>query len=565
LFFLLRINVQVDVQSDGRLLVLVSDMAYAAGSFLSKVGTLWLDADVWSAESVRPWGVLRTTTFAILTSISYYISTKIGFALTPAQSPISAFWPTNAVLLASLLLTPRAAWKFFLLAVLPAHLLVQLQTGVPLLTSLGWFVGNVGEAIIGASLIRRFSKPEQLFESLRGVIIFLIFGAMVAPLATSFVDAAVVLVTGRGDAYWGLWTARLFSNVLAELTLVPTIVVVGLKGISWIQKARTTKCLEAALLAIGVTWVSVLVFGAEDASRRPALIYLPLTFLLWATLRFGSGGLAASLSAIAVISMWHAGHGHGPFISASIRQNVISLQILLGTIAVPLILLSATIVERRLAAESLRRSRNRLIDSQEQERHRVARELHDDIGQQLTLVGLELDQIRDNESSLILKPRLDRLYDRVSEVSTATREIARGLHPSRLDHLGLGPALRSLCQEVSREKSLRVNFGECRLPPRLPPQISLCIYRVAQEALQNVVRHARAKRAVIELMASSRELKLRIDDNGIGFNPECNGTDGLGLTSMRERVASIGGTIRITSAPKQGTTIEASVPLPKNN
>jgi two-component system, LuxR family, sensor kinase FixL len=317
------------------------------------------------------------------------------------------------MLLASLLLAPRVAWKFLLLAVLPAHLLVQLQTGVSFATSLGWFVGNVGEAIIGATLIHHSSRSEELFKSLRGVTIFLIFGALIAPLLTSFEDAAVVLATGRGNAYWGLWTVGLFSNVLEELTIVPTIVVVGLKGISWIHKERITKCLEAALLAV----VSVLVFGVEDASRRPALIYLPLTFLLWATLRFGPGGLAASLSAITVILMWHAGHGHSPFVSASVRQNVISLQILLGTIAVPLILLSAITVERQLAEESLRRSRNRLIDSQEQERHRIARELHDDIGQQLTLVGLELDQTRNSDPTLPFRSRLDRLYDRVSEIS----------------------------------------------------------------------------------------------------------------------------------------------------
>jgi signal transduction histidine kinase len=544
---------------------MVSDMAHAASGFFSKVGTLWFDADNSPGEGVRPWSVLRTTTFAILTSISYYLFTRIGFALTPARSPISTFWPPNAMLLASLLLAPRAAWKFFLLAVLPAHLLVQLQTGVSLANSLGWFGGNVGEAIIGAALIRHFSRSEELFESVRGVIIFLIFGALIAPLSTSFEDAAVVLANGRGDAYWGLWTARLFSNVLAELTMVPTIVVVGLKCISWIQKERITRFLEAALLAVGVTWVSVLVFGAEDTSRRPALIYLPLTFLLWATLRFGPGGLAGSLSAIAVISMWHASHGHGPFVSASLRQNVMSLQTLLATIAVPLILLSANILERRLTEESLRRSRNRLIDSQEQERHRIARELHDDISQQLTLVGLELDETRNNESTLAFKSRLDRLYDRVSEISTATREIAQGLHPSRLDHLGLTAALRGLCQEIARDKSLTVHFHDYRIPPRLPPQISLCVYRIAQEALQNVVRHAHAKSAVIELTASSGELKLCVNDNGIGFSPESHENGGLGLTSMRERISSIGGKIRIRSAPKQGTTIEASVPLAKSN
>ena len=127
---------------------------------------------------------------ALLVAIGYYAGTRIGFLFTPAQTAISAFWPPNAILLAAFLLTPARMWWALLLAVLPAHLLAQLHSGVPVWTVLGWFLGNTGEALLGAACIRRFQKDERaLFQSVRGVTIFLLFGVLAAPALTSFLDA----------------------------------------------------------------------------------------------------------------------------------------------------------------------------------------------------------------------------------------------------------------------------------------------------------------------------------------------------------------------------------------
>src|SRR3954467_865723 len=125
---------------------------------------------------------------ALLVGISYYVGTRVGFAWTPSGQPNSTFWPPNAILLAALLLTPRRAWWTLLLAVLPAHMFAQLQTGVPMWTAFGWFLTNSSEALIGAYCIRKFSDSPKGLDGVRGVLTFVVFGVAVAPFATSFLD-----------------------------------------------------------------------------------------------------------------------------------------------------------------------------------------------------------------------------------------------------------------------------------------------------------------------------------------------------------------------------------------
>ena len=184
---------------------------------------------------------MRTSAIALLVAISYYAGSQIGFFFTPAHSPIAVFWPPHAILLAAFLLTPPRIWWVLLLAVLPAHLFIQLRTGIPVLSSLGWFVGNSGEALLGAACIRYFKKEKTLFESVRGIVVFMTFGVLLATLVTSFVDAASTVLTGLGPDYWTLWTARLSSNMIANLIIVPTIVTFGVKGIPSLRRVSPTR------------------------------------------------------------------------------------------------------------------------------------------------------------------------------------------------------------------------------------------------------------------------------------------------------------------------------------
>jgi signal transduction histidine kinase len=513
-----------------------------------------------SSVPVRPF--LRTVNSALLVGIGYYVGTRIGFALTPSGQPNSAFWPANAILLAAFLLAPRRIWWAFLLAVLPAHLIAQLQAGVPVWTAVGWFVTNTSEALIGAFAITRFTHQKTVLDSVRGVLIFVVFGVLIAPLATSFLDAAAVVITGWGRGYWPLGTQRFWTNALAELTVVPTIVLLSSEGISWIRKATVARFWEAGLLAVGTVVVSLLIFGFQPVSlaSTPALLYVPLPLLLWAAVRFGLGGVSLSLLSIALISIWYAMHGREPFFPyASMSQNILSLHILFCIVVVPLMFLSAVLADTRRTQESLRRMSGSLIEAQEQERQRIAHELHDDLGQELALVQIKLNGLLE-ESGQSVQPGLTDLSNQLFAISTTAREISHGLYPSQLEYLGLASALKRLCDEMRSGKHLSIDLAVDTLPHPLPPSVSLCLYRVAQEALHNIITHSQAKNVQVELRADGGRISLRIADNGVGFDLSREAA-GLGLASMRQRVRSLDGSIKITSSPQAGTRMEASVPL----
>ncbi len=503
----------------------------------------------------------RTSAIALLVAISYYAGSQIGFFLTPAQSPIATFWPPNAILLAAFLLTPPRIWWVLLLAVLPAHLLIQLRAGIPVLSSVGWFVGNTGEALLGAACIRYFKREKPLFDSVEGIVVFMAFGVLLATLVTSFVDAGSTVLTGLSSNYWTLWTARLTSNMVANLIIVPTIVIFGGEGIPWVRRVNRARYFEAGVLAVGIVVVSLLVFSTEKGTgSMPAFIYAPIPLLLWAALRFGAGGLSASMLVVAFISAWNAMHGRGPFGNLSVADGVLSLHVLLIIFALPLMLTAALVAERRSGDETLRDTRSKLVDAQEQERHRIARELHDDIVQQLTLVILGVDQLRSG-SNAGTKTALDKLYHQISVVSKATRDLSHHLYPFTLEYLGLAGALKKLCRDTGAKSGPTISFSEKDAPSPLPSDVSHCLFRIAQEAVQNIVKHSHARTASMELKVRDRHALLRIADDGIGITPEQHHRGGMGLASMRERVWALGGTCKVTSGPLNGTTVEASVPL----
>jgi signal transduction histidine kinase len=500
-------------------------------------------------------------TVALLVGIGYYVGTRIGFAWTPAGRPNSTFWPPNAILLAALLVVQRKQWWTLLMGVLAAHMVAQLQTGVPLWTAVGWFITNSSEALIGAYCITQFTGSARRLDGVRGVLIFVVFGVLFAPLATSFLDAFAVVITGWGTHYWPLSFERFWTNALAELTIVPMIVLWRSNPISWVRRASAARFGEAALLAIGTVLVAIVVFGLKAVSpaTTPALLYVPLPFLLWAASRFGLGGLSTSLLSLALISTWYTIHGREPFPDASMSQNILSLQILFCVVAVPLMFLSAVMAEARRTRELLRRTSSSLIEAQEQERHRIARELHDDLGQALALTQVTLDGLIQG-SGESLKPALTDLSSQISGISNTAREISHGLYPTQLEYLGLAKALKRLCDEFRSGKNISIHLTMGNLPDQLLPLVSLSLYRIAQETMHNIITHSQAKNVQVELGADDTRISLRIIDDGVGFDPS-HARAGLGLESMRQRVQAVGGFIDISSSPNSGTRIEVRVPF----
>ena len=224
-----------------------------------------------------------------------------------------------------------------------------------------------------------------------------------------------------------------------------------------------------------------------------------------------------------------------------------------------IIILAEDITQRKQMEEALSDVARKLVEAQEKERARIARELHDDINQRLALLSMEVELLQANPSEI--EPRTQRLRKGIHEISADVEILAHDLHPSRLEYLGAVEGMKSWSKDFAERQKLELDFiADVRSP--LPPEIGVSLFRVLQEALQNAVKHSGAKRVEVQLQEDSEALHLVVRDAGKGFDVE-GASQGkrLGLTSMRERIRLVNGTLTIDSKPNGGTTIEARVPF----
>jgi two-component system sensor kinase FixL len=246
--------------------------------------------------------------------VGYYLGAKIGFALTFKPYPVSVLWPPNSILVAALLLTPPRMWWFVLGAAFPAHCATQLQSHVPPLMILCWFVSNASEAVISAGLARYLVRGPIQFTSLRNAGIFCLCVVFAGPFLSSFLDAAFVRWNAWGQgSYWDLIRIRFFSNALAALIVVPLIVTWATNGILTVRTAGRARLLEACLILFGLLSISFAVLYKFGPGADSALLFLTLPFLLWAAVRFGSLGTSTALSMVGFLAIWSGSLGHGPF------------------------------------------------------------------------------------------------------------------------------------------------------------------------------------------------------------------------------------------------------------
>jgi PAS domain S-box-containing protein len=222
------------------------------------------------------------------------------------------------------------------------------------------------------------------------------------------------------------------------------------------------------------------------------------------------------------------------------------------------------ITDRKHAEEALSGISRRLIDAQEQERTRIARELHDDINQRIAMLGIKLDVFQQSFPNRggEFQRRLNELRHLAAEIGTEVQGISHRLHSSKLEYLGLVAACKSFCREVADVHKMNVSFTADNVPPALSHEVSLCLFRVLQESLNNAIKHSAAQRFEAQLRGTSTEIELTVRDHGIGFDAdEAIISRGLGLISMRERVSVVNGMMSIASKPMRGTEIIVRVPV----
>lgn len=631
----------------------------------------------------------RTAILVCVTVALCYLASIIGGALAMGPQMLSPLWPSCALLVSVLLLTPRRIWPILSVSVFATFAFYDVRSGVPSLSIVWLLLADAVEVLVAALCLSYSFGGAPRLDSVGALMKYSFFAVFLAPMAGAFAGAFATR-----ESYWTNWRISFFSEALAYLTLVPAI-------LGWIsilpklaQKSRAYY-LEAAALSATLVLLGYLAFVAPENNNSPALLYSLAPVLLWSALRFGPAGVGTSMIVVACLSIRGALHGRGPFIGLEPLDRVLSLQLFLFVAAVPFMVLAAMVEERKQAEKGLRESEEkfrsvfsdasvgmaivsldghflasnqefsqfigyaeqellgksvqsvthpedwptfserlfraltdragfqrvekrclhkngqvlfgdcsasvicdidgkpqylvadvlditerkrteevlssvsrRLIEAQEQERARIARELHDDLSQRMALLQLGLSQLKQNLPSLspLTKRELDKVAQTAREISLELRNLSHRLHPSKLDTLGLVASLEGFCREFSGQHNMQVQFVHRHVGGKIPKDMALCLFRIVQEALRNVAKHSGGTEAKVVLSGLEDRIDLCISDEGIGFEPaSARGNFGLGLISMQERLRLVGGHLLVESEPSHGTRIHVRIPLSSTN
>jgi signal transduction histidine kinase len=224
-----------------------------------------------------------------------------------------------------------------------------------------------------------------------------------------------------------------------------------------------------------------------------------------------------------------------------------------------ILILAEDITHRKQMEESISGMSRKLIESQEQERARIGRELHDDINQRLAMLAVELEQLKDNPSEI--QCRVEELVNQTTELSNDVQALSHELHASKLEYLGVASGIRSWCKEFGERQGIEIDLKVDVTTP-ISSEIGVTLFRILQEALHNAVKHSGVEHIDVQLSERSNEIQLTIVDAGKGFDVEAARQGrGLGLASMEERARLVKGTIAFESRPMSGTIIRVGVPL----
>jgi len=311
-----------------------------------------LDATTANAASALPAGI-RTAMSIVGAAALYYLATRTAWLLTFPDSNVSLFFFPHAVLVSILLLHPTRHWWAYVLAAVSAHFIATQQAQWPLLYALQCEAFDALKIVLTAAGIRLFIKSPLHLISLREAVAFVLIAVILIPVGTAFWGAAFTVAYGYGVDYWVEWRNLSISNAVTTIVLVPVILIA-------VQRFRTgftaapNRIVEACLLTAGIVAVGWLTFDRFPAGpdTSPALLYAPIPLLIWAALRFGLGGMSASMLAITVLAIWGTMQGRGPFLTQSASENAFALQLFVLMAATPLLLLAVAIDDERRSKEA---------------------------------------------------------------------------------------------------------------------------------------------------------------------------------------------------------------------
>ena len=522
--------------------------------------------------------LIRWLLAPLLVSLGYYLGAEIAFYIGTSSDEIFAlFWPPNVILFFALVTAPQRRWWLYIAAVFPAHVIAETVVGMPLGQMLVAFVTNCCVALLNAYLVQTFVDREARVDTFRKTLRYIGISAVLAPAISALGGAFVPILGGGSSAdYWLFWSHWYMANAVPNITLGFAFLAWRLDAIIPWPLSLSRRHIEPALLALAL--VAVCIITARLGSRLSngflaSALLLPLPLVLLAAFRFGEKGASGALLTVAVILTWYTLHETGLFHGLDPAHGVLALQLFLTGLSVPVLLLAALIDELRYAEQTTRALASYVMRAQDDERRRIARELHDSTGQ--NLIGATL--LSDRLERMIPKagrPLLQQLDASLRQSLREIRTLSYLLHPPLLDEAGLSLALSSFVEGYVERSGIDVTLDVSKQIGRLSPTTELVLFRVVQEALTNISRHSQSATASIRLEQQrsifTSQAILTIEDAGKGIptsrlkngslDGENTGLSGVGLASMRERLAQVGGRLEIQSVPGH-TRIRASVPL----
>jgi len=310
--------------------------------------------------------------------------------------------------------------------------------------------------------------------------------------------------------------------------------------------------------AVGLALVTFICFRFQVGLATAALLYLMIVVLMSLKGSFVSSTVVSVL-AIGCLDYFFT----VPLFTLGMNdlQSYVAMIVFLATSLIITRLVSRV---RKQGEEALSSVSYKVIKAEEQERHRMATELHEDIGQRLTLLALGIERLKTDtlDPSVDVPSRMDAAWKQTLEILTDVKALAHELHSPRLEYLGIAAVMSSFCKEFGERKRVGIDFRSDGLPSAIPSEISLCLFRVLQEALYNAVQHSGVRQVDARLWGTSDQIQLTVSDLGVGFNLKKGRQDGgLGINRMQERLKLVKGNLSIDSRPKRGTTVCARVPV----
>ncbi|MGB9455066.1 MAG: sensor histidine kinase [Bryobacteraceae bacterium] len=352
------------------------------------------------------------------------------------------------------------------------------------------------------------------------------------------------------------WIGAAWTEAIEELCLIAAL---------WLNRRgeveRATQVICFSELACGLVLISLFGVGFSDEGLLlfPLILVTAAVLLDWRPYMVFASLVVVSVASTGFILAATGSKGT----SYNRVTNVINI-LLITVVAVGLLArnLKKSVFQSQEAERRIKALSGRLMNAQEEERARLARELHDDLSQQIAALSIAMGNLKQHipQEQADARAQGDRIHQKLVLVSETVRRISHELHPAILQYSGLPAALKSYCHEFEALTGMRVPLtieGEFE---GVPSGAALCIYRITQEALRNVAKHAKVATAAVELRHSDGVLSLIVSDTGVGIEPgRAEAADGLGLVSIQERTRLVGGTVEIKSKPNQGTTITVRI------